>query len=267
MAELEDALGSEPSGRNPIGVQILLPAHLVGLPCTEFILVRGSNPTLGTMTKTKQQENLQIIALGGLGEVGKNMLLLKYKRRILIIDLGLCFPEEGMPGVDFVIPNISYLKGKEKQIVGMVITHAHYDHIGAIPYLIKELGNPKIFTSKITKGIILKRQRDFPKQPKLQINTVQDKDKIKLGPFKIEFFKQNHSIPDTLGLFIETPVGNILHTADFKFDSDPVFDKPTDFERLNQIGKRRISLLLSDSTGAESNLKSAVCKIFNEKQC
>lgn len=200
----------------------------------------------------KQQENLQIISLGGLGEVGKNMLLLKYKRKILIIDFGLSFPEENMPGVDFIIPNISYLKGKEKQIVGIVITHGHYDHIGAIPYLIKELGNPKIFTSKLTKGIILKRQRDFPKQPKLQINTVQDKDKIKLGPFKIEFFRQNHSIPGTLGLFIETPVGNILHTADFKFDSDPVFDRPTDFERLNQIGKRRISLLLSDSTRAEA---------------
>lgn len=200
----------------------------------------------------KQQENLQIISLGGLGEVGKNMLLLKYKRKILIIDFGLSFPEENMPGVDFIIPNISYLKGKEKQIVGIVITHGHYDHIGAIPYLIKELGNPKIFTSRLTKGIILKRQRDFPKQPKLQINTVQDKDKIKLGPFKIEFFRQNHSIPGTLGLFIETPVGNILHTADFKFDSDPVFDRPTDFERLNQIGKRRISLLLSDSTRAEA---------------
>lgn len=199
----------------------------------------------------KQQENLQIISLGGLGEVGKNMLLLKYKRRILIIDFGLSFPEENMPGVDFIIPNISYLKGKEKQIVGIVITHAHYDHIGAIPYLIKELGNPQIFTSRLTKGIILKRQRDFPKQPKLEIKTVKAKDRIKLGPFKIEFFKQNHNIPDTLGLFIETPVGNILHTADFKFDSDPVFDRPTDFERLNQIGKRRISLLLSDSTRAE----------------
>lgn len=200
----------------------------------------------------KQQENLQIISLGGLGEVGKNMLLLKYKRKILIIDFGLRFPEENMPGVDFIIPNISYLKGKEKQIVGIVITHAHYDHIGAIPYLIKELGNPQIFTSRLTKGIILKRQRDFPKQPKLEIKTVKAKDRIKLGPFRIEFFKQNHNIPDTLGLFIETPVGNILHTADFKFDSDPVFDRPTDFERLNQIGKRRILLLLSDSTRAEA---------------
>jgi len=200
----------------------------------------------------KQQNNLQIISLGGLGEVGKNMLLLKYKRKILIIDFGLRFPEENMPGVDFIIPNISYLKGKESQILGMIITHGHYDHIGAIPYLIKELGNPQIFTSRLTKEIILKRQGDFPKQPKLQINTVQDKDRIKLGPFKIEFFRQNHNIPDTLGLFIETPVGNILHTADFKFDSDPVFDKPTDFERLNQIGKRRISLLLSDSTRAEA---------------
>jgi len=200
----------------------------------------------------EKQQILQIIPLGGLGEFGRNMLLLKYKRKILIIGLGLRFPEEDMPGVDFIIPNISYLQGREKQILGIVITHAHYDHIGAIPYLIKDLGNPRIFVSKLTKGIILKRQRDFPKQPKLRIETVKDKDKIKLGPFKIEFFRQNHNVPGTLGLFIQTPVGNILHTADFKFDPDPVFDKPTDFKRLNELASRRIHLLFSDSTRAEA---------------
>ena len=200
----------------------------------------------------EKQQILQIIPLGGLGEFGRNMLLLKYKRKILIIGLGLRFPEEDMPGVDFIIPNISYLQGREKQILGIVITHAHYDHIGAIPYLIKDLGNPRIFVSKLTKGIILKRQRDFPKQPKLRIETVKDKDKIKLGPFKIEFFRQNHNVPGTLGLFIQTPVGNILHTADFKFDPDPVFDEPTDFKRLNELASRRIHLLFSDSTRAEA---------------
>ena len=216
------------------------------------VLVWGANASHGTMVKKQKQQFLQIIPLGGQGEVGKNMLLLQYKRKILIVDFGLRFPEENMPGVDYIIPNISYLKGKEKQILGIVITHAHFDHIGAIPYLINELGNPKIFASKLAKGIILKRQTDFSKQPKLEIETVKSKDRLNLGPFKIEFFKQNHNIPETLGLFINTPLGNILHTSDFKFDSDPVFDTPTDFNRLKALASRKIHLLCCDSTRAEA---------------
>ena len=203
------------------------------------------------MTKTKKQKNLRIIPLGGLGEVGRNMMLLEYKRQILIIDMGLRLPEEDMPGVDYIIPDISYLKGKEKNILGIVFTHGHYDHIGAIPYLIEQLKNPPLFASPLTKGIILKRQEDFPNQPKLDITQVKDGSIIKLGPFKIEFFKINHNIPDNLGLFIETPIGNILHTSDFKFDPAPVNDTPTNFQKLRNLSKRKILLLMSDSTGAE----------------
>jgi len=199
----------------------------------------------------KKQQNLRIIFLGGLGEVGRNMMLLEYQRKILIIDMGFRMPEEDMPGIDYIIPNISYLKGKEKNILGIVFTHGHYDHIGAVPYLIEKLGNPIIYASPLTRGIILKRQEDFPFQPKLEINKVRDGSKIKLGPFKIDFFRQNHNISDNLGLFIETPIGNILHTSDFKFDPSPVNDLPTDFQKLREIGKRKILLLLSDSTGAE----------------
>jgi ribonuclease J len=201
----------------------------------------------------KKNEYLKIIPLGGLGEVGRNMMLFEWKEQILIIDMGFRMPEEDMPGVDYIIPNISYLKGKEKNILGIVFTHGHYDHIGAIPYLIDKIWRPdlEIFASPLTKGIILKRQEDFPHLPKLSIQEVKDKSKVTLGPFKIEFFKQNHNIPDNLGLFISTPVGNIVHTSDFKFDKNPIYDLPTDFQRLREIGERKILLLMSDSTDAE----------------
>ena len=198
-----------------------------------------------------KKQNLRIIPLGGLGEVGRNMMCLEYGKAILVIDMGFRMPEEDMPGVDFIIPNIAYLKGKEKNILGILFTHGHYDHIGAVPYLIEKLGNPRLFASGLTRGIIIKRQEDFTYQPRLDITQVKDGSQIQLGPFKIEFFKQNHNIADNLGLFIQTPVGNILHTSDFKFDHNPVYDSPTNFQRLKAIGSRKILLLMSDSTGAE----------------
>jgi len=199
----------------------------------------------------KQQKNIRIIPLGGLGEVGRNMMCLEYGKAILIIDIGFRMPEEDMPGVDYIIPNISYLRGKEKNILGALFTHGHYDHIAAIPHIVNRLGNPPLFASGLTKGIILKRQEDFPNQPKLNITQVKDGSKIKLGPFQIEFFRQNHNIFDNLGLFIRTPIGNIVHTSDFKFDEAPVFDVPTNMNKLRELGKRGVLLLMSDSTGAE----------------
>ena len=204
-----------------------------------------------TQNQIQAQRDLHIIPLGGLGEVGRNMTLLKYKGQILIIDMGFKMPGEDMPGIDYIIPDISYLKGKEKDILGVLFTHGHYDHIGAVPYFIGRLGNPRIFTAPLTKGIILKRQEDFPNQPRLDITDVKDGTKIQLGPFNIEFFRMNHNIPDNLGLFIETPVGNIIHTSDFKFDHSPVNDLPTNIEKLKQFGQRGVLLLMSDSTGAE----------------
>jgi ribonuclease J len=205
------------------------------------------------MTKQSKQPSLRIIPLGGLGEVGRNMMLLEYGRAILILDMGFRLPEEDMPGVDYIVPNVNYLKGREKNILGIVFTHGHYDHIGAVPYLIEKIWHPRleIFASPLTRGIILKRQEDFPNLPKLEIQEVKDGKMIKLAPFRIEFFRQNHNIPDNLGLFIQTPIGNILHTSDFKFDPNPVNDLPTNFQKLKEIGKRKILLMMSDSTGAE----------------
>lgn len=204
-----------------------------------------------TIGASQTLDGLRLVPLGGLGEVGRNMMCLEYQGKILILDMGFRMPQEDMPGVDYIIPNIAYLKGKEKSILGVVFTHGHYDHIGAIPYLIDKLGYPPLFASGLTAGIILKRHEDFPQLAKLNLTRIQDGTRVKLGPFTVEFFKQNHNIADNMGMFIETPVGNIIHTSDFKFDDDPVYDTPTNFQRLRELGSRGVLLLMSDSTGAE----------------
>jgi ribonuclease J len=204
----------------------------------------------------KSNENcLKIIPLGGLGEVGRNMTILEYQQSILIMDVGFRMPEEDMPGIDYIIPDISYLlkNDKYKNIDGALITHGHYDHIGGIPYIMHRLGNPPIFAAPLARGIILKRQEEFPDHPKLDITEVKDGSKIKLGAFEIEFFRQNHNIPDNLGFFIKTPVGNLINTSDFKFDNFPVNELPTNFAKLKEIGQRGILVLMSDSTGAEED--------------
>ncbi|MBC7074203.1 ribonuclease J, partial [Candidatus Parcubacteria bacterium] len=200
-----------------------------------------------------EQKFLKIIPLGGLGEVGRNMTLFEWEGKILILDVGFRLPEEDMPGIDYIIPNVEYLKDKKEKIVGVVFTHGHYDHIGALPYVLEKIWTPKLqfFASPLTRGIILKRQEDFPHLPKIYIQEVRDKSKVTVGPFSLEFYKMNHNIPDNLGVLIKTPVGNIFHTSDFKFDKNPVNDTPTNFERLKRLGKRKILLLMSDSTGAE----------------
>ncbi|MFN7088412.1 MAG: ribonuclease J [Candidatus Paceibacteria bacterium] len=206
------------------------------------------------IAKPNEIKPLRVIPLGGLEEVGRNMTLLEYERNILIIDMGLRFPEEDMPGIDYIIPNIEYLKDKRDWIRGIFITHGHYDHIGAIPYIVDKIGYPTIYTTPLSKGIILKRQEDFPRMRKLHIETI-DKDNpktIELGPFRVDPFHVNHNIPDSIGLAIQTPVGQVIHTCDFKFDFNPVADKPADLGRIVNLASRGTLLLLSDSTGAEN---------------
>jgi ribonuclease J len=212
----------------------------------------------------KKADGLRIIPLGGLGEVGRNMMVLDYQGKLLIIDMGLRMPEEAMPGIDYIIPNISWLKGKERNIVGVLITHGHYDHIGAIPFIVSQLRNPPLFAGALARAIILKRQEEFPNQPKLKIFPIEDGKKFQLGPFEIGPFRQNHSIPDNFGFLIKTPLGNIIHTSDFKFDSSPMNDSPTDFERLKRIGNEKILLLMSDSTNAQEPNHSLSEKIIME---
>src|SRR3989344_1637264 len=197
-------------------------------------------------------ENLKVVPLGGLEEIGRNMTFLEYGDDILIIDMGLQFPEEGMPGIDYIIPNISYLKEHKDRIRGVIITHAHLDHIGAIPYLIHELGNPTIYAGALTRGIILRRQEDFKHLPPVDIEVIDIDRKIRFGDaFEAEFFHVNHNIFDTFGVAVHTPVGTVCHTADFKFDNNPVGDKPADYAKMALLSRKGVLMLMSDSTGAK----------------
>lgn len=200
----------------------------------------------------KHVPKLRIIPLGGLEEVGRNMMLVEFERDIVIVDMGFQFPEEDMPGVDYIIPNISYLRGKENYIRGVLVTHGHYDHIGAIPHLIERIGNPTIFTAKLTRAIIEKRQEEYKGKEKLNLYTISPADILRLGCFKIEFFHVNHNIPDGLGIAIHTPCGLIVHTGDFKFDPTPIGDKPADIDKIAKLGGQKVLALCSDSTGAET---------------
>ena len=216
---------------------------------------------------------LRIMVLGGLEEVGRNMTVFEYDKEIIIVDMGLQFPEEDMPGIDYIIPNVSYLEGKTDRIKGAIITHGHYDHIGGIPHLMGKLGNPTLFMGKLTAGIVRKRAEEFNKCPKLNIQEINEDSKLQLGKhFRVEILRVNHSIPDCFAVIIHTPVGIVVHTGDFKIDYSPVNDKPADLNRIAMIGGRGVLLLMSDSTDAthhgyqisESSIGDEMGKIFEK---
>jgi len=196
---------------------------------------------------------LKVMVLGGLEEVGRNCTLLEYGEDIIIIDMGLQFPEEDMPGIDYIIPNIDYLRGKEKRIRGVLISHAHYDHIGGIPHLIPELGYPPIYALPLTNAIIKKRQEDYKGLQPLKLNNLKIDDKLRLGAFELEFFHLNHNIPDSMGIVVKTPEGVVVHTGDWKFDYQPGSnDQPADLQKIARIGSQGVLALLSDSTNASA---------------
>jgi len=193
---------------------------------------------------------LRVIVLGGNEEVGRNCTLLEYGDDIVMIDCGLQFPDEDMPGVDYIIPNISYLKGKERNVRGVVITHAHYDHIGGIPHIIPRLGNPPLFASDLTCGIINKRQQDHQGTPPLKLHSVKSDDVIQLGVFSVEFFGVAHSVPSSLGVIVHTPCGIIVHTGDFKLDPQPGAQSIQETEKIKALGHKNVLALMIDSTNA-----------------
>ena len=201
----------------------------------------------------RQDLKLRIIPLGGLEEIGRNCTVFECGNDIVIVDMGLQFPEEDMPGIDYIIPNLEYLRGKENKIRGVIITHGHYDHVGAIPHLMVKIGNPLIFTAPLTAGIIRKRQEEFRESPHLRIQTVRIGDKIKLGEnFVFEPYHINHNIADAFGVAIKTPLGYIITTGDFKFDFTPINDVPADLTQIALYGTQKVLALMSDSTNAES---------------
>jgi ribonuclease J len=192
-----------------------------------------------------------MIPLGGLSEIGKNMLVMEYENDIIVIDAGLMFPSEEMLGIDLVIPDISYLTENRDKIRGIVITHGHEDHIGALPYLLPQLGNVPIYATKLTQGLIRVKLKEGKALKEAKLTVVSPGEQITLGKFRVEFFPVCHSIPDAVGLIIYTPLGIIVHSGDFKLDHTPVSGKPTDLSRLAQLGAQGVLLLLSDSTYSE----------------
>ncbi len=196
------------------------------------------------------QPKLKLIPLGGLGEIGKNMMALEYGGDIIVIDSGLMFPEESMLGIDLVIPDTSYLLERREKIRGIIITHAHEDHIGALPYVLPQFNVP-IYCTKLAKGLISLKLKGRKALVQAKLNVIAPGEPFSLGKFRIEFFSVCHSIPDAVGLIIRTPVGVIVHSGDFKLDYTPVDGKPTDLSRLAQLGAQGVLLLLSDSTYAE----------------
>lgn len=193
---------------------------------------------------------LRIIPLGGLSEIGKNMMVIEYEDDIIIIDAGLMFPDEEMMGVDLVIPDITYLLERKDKIRGMVITHGHEDHIGALPYLLPQLNVP-VYSTLLTHGLISVKLKEHKALAQADLHVVPPGGKITLGKFRVEFVPVCHSIPDSVAFIISTPLGTIVHSGDFKLDYTPVNCNPTDLSRLAQVGSQGTLLLLSDSTYAE----------------
>ena len=197
-----------------------------------------------------KQGKLKIIPLGGLGEVGKNMTAYEFQNQILIVDAGIMFPHNDMLGIDYIIPDFEYLRKKANQVVGIVITHGHEDHIGAIHHVLNEIPVP-VYGTPLTMGLIEVKLARNNAASKAMLNTVEAGSTIEIGPFKVELFHICHSIPDAVGLGITTPAGLVVHMSDFKFDHTPVDGWPTDYAKLAEFARRGVDLLLSDSTNAE----------------
>ncbi|MGB9886334.1 MAG: ribonuclease J [Moorellales bacterium] len=192
---------------------------------------------------------LAIIPLGGLGEIGKNMLAIRYSGHMLVIDCGLIFPEDDMFGIDVVIPDMTYLLENKNQLRGIVLTHGHEDHIGALPYLLRELDVP-LYGTKLTLGLVQAKLREQEART-ARLNCLKPREVVKLGPFRVELIRVSHSIADAAAVAVHTPVGTIVHTGDFKFDPTPVDGEGTDFYKFAELGEKGVLVLLSDSTNVE----------------
>jgi len=204
----------------------------------------------GAPTGKSKNTQLKFIPLGGVGEIGKNMYVLEYGDDIIVIDSGLMFPDQDLPGIDFIVPDISYLEANREKILGIILTHGHEDHTGGLPFVLQRLDVP-IYGTCLTLGLVGNKLREEMPLLRPRLNEVKAGDIVEIGPFKIRFIAVCHSIPDGVALSVETPLGRVVHTGDFKLDSTPIDGRITDYGAFAEEGDRGILLLLSDSTNAE----------------
>jgi len=219
---------------------------------------------------TNQTPSLKVMPLGGLGEIGLNMMLVIWEDSAFILDAGLMFPDESMPGVDYVIPDVDVLLRLKQTILGIVITHAHEDHIGALPYLLKKVNVP-LYATSLTMGFIENKFDEFDLLTSTDRRVISNKSPIELGPFLIDFFAMCHSVPDAVGVMVETPIGRLIFSGDFKIDPNPIDGRLCDFEKLRKYADAGVLALFSDSTNveypgrtrSESDLRSSFETIFS----
>ena len=218
------------------------------------IVPRGENRMVLPKSENRgfefKPESIKIIPLGGLHEIGKNITVFEYNNEIIVVDCGLAFPEDEMLGIDLVIPDVTYLERNKEKIKGLIVTHGHEDHIGSIPYLLKQINIP-IYASKLTIGLIKNKLEEHKLLKSTKLVEVEQGQTINLGKFKIEFIRSSHSIPDSVILAITTKAGTIIHTGDFKVDYTPIDGQIMDFGRLAEIGNKGVLALMSDSTNSE----------------
>jgi len=224
-----------------------------------------------TKVETDENVKVKIIPLGGLEAIGMNITVFEYEDEIIVVDCGLSFPDDDMLGIDLVIPDITYLRENADKVKAFVITHGHEDHIGALPYVLKEINAP-IYGTKLTLAIIDGKLKEHGLDKLVKKKQVKHGQTVTLGKFKVEFIKVNHSIADACGLAIFTPAGTIVHTGDFKIDYTPMFGETTDLTRFGELGKKGVLALMADSTNAlrpgftpsEQNVGKAIDHIFAE---
>ncbi len=207
---------------------------------------------------------IRLVPLGGLGEVGKNMMVVEYGDDIVIIDVGVMFPDEEMYGVDLVIPDTTFLADKKHRIRGVLITHGHEDHVGSLPYVLPMLDFPPVYATRLTHGLISVKLKEHRMLEKTVVNVIGPGDQVPLGECVAEFFRVNHSIPDAIGIVLRTPIGTLVHTGDYKFDYTPVDGKPADLGALGRLGNEGVLVMLGDSTRVETPGYTLSERVINE---
>jgi ribonuclease J len=198
-----------------------------------------------------KEDSVRIIPLGGVEEIGRNMTVIEYKHDIVIVDCGFQFREDTTPGIDYILPNTKYLEDNKEKIRAIVITHGHLDHIGGIPYIVERIGSPPIYSRRLTNMMIKKRQEEFPQMPKLDIREVEKDEAIRMGNLTVRFFAVTHTIPDSMGIIVETPYGSIIHTGDLKLDHVDGVPTEKEEEEFKKFDKENVLLLMADSTNVE----------------